>query len=134
MKPRGTIVKFCLPFLMLASCAVAPAQSAPATATLRPIPTATRQPPTETPGPTAVPVPTLGPGFARLGDGPIVTLGAPGAWDYPYTDPGAVAFHNGRFHMIRNGFQGWPAAVDWGYASSADGTTWNKGCLSLIHI
>lgn len=132
MKSRVTIVRFCLPFLMLASCAVAPAQSAPAqsapaTATLRPIPTATRQPPTETPGPTAVPVPTLGPGFARLGDGPIITLGAPGAWDYPYTDPGAVAFHNGRFHMIRNGFQGWPAAVDWGYASSADGATWNKG-------
>ena len=47
-------------------------------------------------------------------------------WDTPYTDPGAVFYHDGQFHMFRNGFRGWPAPVDIGYLTSDDGLTWTE--------
>ncbi len=46
------------------------------------------------------------------------------SWDSQYTDPGAVFYHDGQFHMFRNGFNGWPAPVQIGYATSPDGVTW----------
>ena len=51
---------------------------------------------------------------------------AQGTWDDRYTDPGAVTYYNGKFYMFRNGFQGWPASVQWGYVTSEDGYTWTK--------
>ena len=47
-------------------------------------------------------------------------------WDYQYTDPGAVIYHDGKFHMFRNGFNGWPASVQIGYETSEDGLTWTE--------
>jgi hypothetical protein len=47
-------------------------------------------------------------------------------WDNQYTDPGAVLFHDGKFHMLRNGFIGWPAPVQIAYTVSEDGRTWEK--------
>lgn len=47
-------------------------------------------------------------------------------WDNQYTDPGAVVYHDGLFHMFRNGFIGWPASVQIAYTTSADGITWEK--------
>ncbi|MBA3874427.1 MAG: hypothetical protein H0X30_35305, partial [Anaerolineae bacterium] len=47
-------------------------------------------------------------------------------WDYQYTDPGAVIYHDGKFHMFRNGFNGWPASVQIGYATSDDGLKWTE--------
>jgi hypothetical protein len=47
-------------------------------------------------------------------------------WDDQYTDPGAVVYHDGMFHMFRNGFIGWPARVQIGYTISEDGITWEK--------
>lgn len=41
-----------------------------------------------------------------------------------YTDPGAVTFHDGQFHMFRNGFKGWPARVWIHYMVSDDGVNW----------
>jgi predicted GH43/DUF377 family glycosyl hydrolase len=47
-------------------------------------------------------------------------------WDGVYTDPGAVFYHDGQFHMFRNGFNGWPASVQIGYLTSEDGITWEE--------
>jgi hypothetical protein len=47
-------------------------------------------------------------------------------WDGIYTDPGAVFYHDGQFHMFRNGFNGWPAPVQIGYLTSNDGITWEE--------
>ncbi len=47
-------------------------------------------------------------------------------WDYQYTDPGAVIYHDGKFHMFRNGFNGWPASVQIGYETSDDGLNWTE--------
>lgn len=43
-----------------------------------------------------------------------------------YTDPGAVIFHDGQFHMFRNGFVGWPATVWVHYMVSDDGVEWEQ--------
>jgi predicted GH43/DUF377 family glycosyl hydrolase len=47
-------------------------------------------------------------------------------WDNIFTDPGAVVYHDGLFHMFRNGFQSWPAAVQIGYLTSEDGINWTE--------
>ncbi len=47
-------------------------------------------------------------------------------WDGRYTDPGAVFYHDGLFHMFRNGFRRWPASVQIGYLTSPDGVTWTE--------
>lgn len=47
-------------------------------------------------------------------------------WDDKYTDSGAVFFHDGQFHMFRNGFLAWPAEVQIAYTTSEDGLTWEK--------
>jgi predicted GH43/DUF377 family glycosyl hydrolase len=52
--------------------------------------------------------------------------GEDGEWDGQYTDPGAVIFHDGQFHMFRNGFVGWPAWAGIAYHTSEDGTVWNE--------
>lgn len=43
-----------------------------------------------------------------------------------YTDPGAVLYHEGQFHMFRNGFNGWPATVWIHYMTSEDGINWTQ--------
>ena len=96
----------------------------PSTATTPP-PTATASPvpPTDTPAPT--PTETAVPGFfTHVGE--IVPHGAGSDWDSRYTDPGAVVYANGAFHILRNGFKGWPASVQIGYVTSTDGLTWTE--------
>lgn len=78
--------------------------------------------PTATPEATATPVPF----FLVHGDAPIVSKGQPGAWDDRYTDPGAVIYYDGLFHMFRNGFRAFPAESQVGYVTSVDGYTWTK--------
>ncbi|MFQ5555585.1 MAG: hypothetical protein ACE5GC_09500 [Acidimicrobiia bacterium] len=47
-----------------------------------------------------------------------------GSWDFPFSGPGAVVFHDGRFHMFRNGrAEDEPGAV--GYLVSDDAVTWS---------
>ena len=77
---------------------------------------------TSTPQVTATPVPF----FTVYGDKPIVSKGQPGTWDDRFTDPGAVIYHDGMFHMFRNGFRGFPAESHVGYVTSPDGYTWTK--------
>lgn len=62
--------------------------------------------------------------FAVYGDAAVVPNGPPGAWDNRYTDPGAVAYYDGMFHMLHNGFNGWPAPVGITYSTSEDGLNW----------
>lgn len=50
--------------------------------------------------------------------------GPSGTWDGRYTDPGAVLFHDGVFHMFRNGFAAWPAPVSIAHHISSDGLAW----------
>lgn len=65
--------------------------------------------------------------FAVNIDQPAVTHGEEREdWDNRYTDPGTVIYHDGLFHMFRNGFKGWPASVEIGYLTSEDGLTWTE--------
>jgi sucrose-6-phosphate hydrolase SacC (GH32 family) len=64
--------------------------------------------------------------FTLYSDEPIVSHGESADWDGQYTDPGAVLYHDGLFHMFRNGFRGWPASVQWGYLTSEDGLNWTE--------
>lgn len=64
--------------------------------------------------------------FAVDVDAIAVPHGEVGEWDGQYTDPGTVIFHDGKFHMFRNGFVGWPASVQIGYHTSEDGLTWTE--------
>lgn len=67
------------------------------------------------------------PPFTLVDDQPVVTHSSnSGDWDGRYTDPGAVFYHDGQFHMFRNGFKGWPASVQIGYLTSEDGVTWTE--------
>jgi predicted GH43/DUF377 family glycosyl hydrolase len=64
--------------------------------------------------------------FTLAVDSPVVTHGPAGAFDGQYTDPGAVGYVDGQFHMYPNGFAGWPAKVGIGYAVSSDGLHWSR--------
>ena len=130
-----------------------PAQTQ-AAAAIGPTPTQTRTPvPTETitPGPTATRVPT-GPPTPTIGpvpsDTPAAALSEKGtaavkfrlyepgsksilpanegqAFSGAYSDPGAVVFHDGQFHMFFNNLHGYPPrVVNIGHAVSGDGLSW----------
>lgn len=124
MKP---IKKFA--WLMTVACFVTACTSRTAIQpTLTPVPpTATpveSQTATVTTTTTSVPAPESF--FTLYGNGPIVPNGEDGAWDDRFTDPGAVIYHNGMFHMFRNGFRGFPAESQVGYVTSPDGFTWTQ--------
>ncbi|MFZ0549025.1 MAG: hypothetical protein WAM60_26500 [Candidatus Promineifilaceae bacterium] len=97
-----------------------------------PEPTETAEPPTATPEPTETAEPEMtGPTllvgqdlFSVFGDKAVVPRGPAGSWYETYTDPGAVVYHDGMFHMFHNGFNGWPAPVGIAYSRSVDGEHW----------
>ena len=112
-----------LSFLFALSACAAPATSAPtALPVITKVPATTPSAITDPPQTTATPVPF----FTVYSDQPIVPRGQSGTWDDRYTDPGAVIFQNGMFHMFRNGFRGFPAESQVGYVTSTDGYTWTK--------
>ncbi len=124
-----------LVLLCLTACAPRATATAVSTAVISPptaVPsTATHAPPTLAPTATPEPSPTTEPTataapafFEHLGE--IVPHGPSGAWDGKYTDPGAVVYADGAFHLFRNGFKNWPAAVSIGYVTSTDGLTWTE--------
>jgi len=57
---------------------------------------------------------------------PVVRHGGNNEWDARHTAPGAVVFHNGQFHMFRNGYRGWPQPSQVGYLTSEDGVRWTE--------
>ncbi|WP_420642809.1 hypothetical protein [Candidatus Leptofilum sp.] len=97
------------------------------TNTAVPLPTDTPEPTaTATPAPTATAVPvidrfSLDDRFTIYGEEPAVPRG-----NKQFTDPGAVVFHEGQFHMFHNTFTGWPASVDIAYSTSSDGISWTR--------
>lgn len=97
-----------------------------ATAVSLPTATATQIPPTATA--TTPPTPSVDENgrFTVYANEPVVPHGPAGAWDGQFTDPGAVVYHDGQFHMFHNGFVGWPATVAIAYSTSADGYTWSR--------
>ena len=107
--------------LVLLSACAAPVTPVP-TSIPTEIPITPTSQATSTPQVTATPVPF----FTVYGDAPIVSKGQPGTWDDRFTDPGAVIYHDGMFHMFRNGFRGFPATSQVGYVTSPDGFTWTK--------
>jgi len=116
---NGSLI-VCL-LLILSACA-APAATAVPTAIATEIPITPTAILTSTPQITATPIPF----FTVYGGKPIVSKGQSGTWDDRYTDPGAVIYYDGMFHMFRNGFRGFPAESHVGYVTSPDGYTWTK--------
>ena len=118
------LLKTLLLLSVFSACA-APGTLSP---TSLPTPTPTGIPATPTlaatlaPPVTATPVPF----FTVYGDKPIVPKGQPGTWDDRYTDPGAVVYYGGEFHMFRNGFRSFPGESQVGYVTSPDGYLWTK--------
>ncbi len=84
-------------------------------------PTATVQQPLITLTPTPTSAPSL---FAITGDGPVIRHGRGSEWDARFTDPGAVIYHDGMFHMFRNGSLDSPGKVAVTHMTSPDGLTW----------
>lgn len=120
---QRTFLLSCL-LIALSGCA-APATTIPTpqpTPTLTDIPSTPTLSASPTPQVTATPVPY----FTVYGDKPIVPKGSSGAWDDRFTDPGAVIYHDGMFHMFRNGFRSFPGESQVGYVTSPDGYTWTK--------
>lgn len=58
----------------------------------------------------------------------VIPNGPPEAWDWQYTDPGAVLVdEEGVIHVLQNGFVNWPAPVGVGYWRSEDGgDSWSE--------
>ena len=128
--------------LMLVACQSADPQPTPALTAVpntpkptvtQPIATATTvativpiQAPTETTEPTAVPPsPTPGPLFNQVSPDPIIRAGEGGSLFQVLHNTGAVIFHDGQFHMFRNGYPALPGNAVIGYATSPDGINWN---------
>jgi len=62
----------------------------------------------------------------KLRSEPVFKTGPKSAWDHGEVDPGAVIFHDGKFHMLYNAMKQWPMAFSVGYATSEDGITWKR--------
>jgi len=64
--------------------------------------------------------------FKLYTDKPVVPMGEPPAWDSGLMDPGAVIFHDNKFHMFYDAVASYPARIEVGYAVSNDGITWTR--------
>lgn len=106
-----------------------PTATAEPTDTATPAPTDTPPPPTEEPTPEPTATATAEPkpeGLFTFLENPVVRRGISGGWDSKYINPGAVLFHDGQFHMFRNGFRAWPGVISIGYMTSNDGRSWRS--------
>lgn len=81
---------------------------------------------TVTPLPSSTATPEKIQVFNLISPEPIVPHGESSDWDSRYTDPGAVIYYDGVFHMFRNGFRAFPAKSQVGYVTSTDGVTWEE--------
>jgi predicted GH43/DUF377 family glycosyl hydrolase len=85
--------------------------------------------PTPTPIPTPTPRPIVfaDPNFIFQGEDPaipIVSHDPSSEIKNLYINPGAVTFHEDKFHMFFNSFTAWPGLVKVGYMTSDDGYHW----------
>lgn len=87
-----------------------------------PMPTATT-----VPSPTPQPIVFANPDFVFQGEDPslpIVTHNPSSEIRNLYINPGAVMFHEDKFHMFFNSFTSWPGLIKVGYMTSSDGYHW----------
>lgn len=56
----------------------------------------------------------------------VVEHGERDTWDRRFTGPGAVVYHDGLFHLFRNGYVDWPQPSQVGYLTSPDGLNWTE--------
>jgi predicted GH43/DUF377 family glycosyl hydrolase len=85
--------------------------------------------PTPAPSPTSTPRPIVFsmPKFVFQGQDssvPVLTHNPSVPMKNLFINPGAVLFHEGKFHMFFNSFTTWPGVVKVGYATSTDGDQW----------
>lgn len=82
---------------------------------------------TPVPTPTSRPILFEVPNFIFQGDDPSVPIVArdpsPEIKNL-YINPGAILFHDGKFHMFFNSFTSWPGIIKVGYMASNDGYHW----------
>ena len=62
--------------------------------------------------------------FSIVQDEPIILAGDGGEWSNRLHNSGAVIFHDGLFHMFRNGYPTLPGNSVIGYATSPDAVNW----------
>ena len=137
---RTALTLFVVLILLAAACTPAtietelPSQQAasPPARTDTPAPTPTLAP---TPAPTLVPMERALPteamgdtsaGFQFFPGNPVLASGGDAFWARKFIDPGAIVFHEGKFHMFYNGIESWPNPVGVGYATSEDGYHWER--------
>lgn len=70
--------------------------------------------------------------FSMVTDDPVVNRELNTILDNRYSNPGAMIYHDGQFHMFRNGFRGWPSRVTVTYLVSDDGITWEMGSEETV--
>jgi predicted GH43/DUF377 family glycosyl hydrolase len=63
--------------------------------------------------------------FKQASPDPIIHPGDGGSQFQALQNPGAVIFHEGKFHMFRNGYPALPSRAVIGYSTSPDGIHWN---------
>lgn len=56
----------------------------------------------------------------------VIGYGEQGNWDGRHTASGAVIYHEGQFHMFRNGYRYWMGASKVAYHVSDDGVNWEQ--------
>lgn len=61
-----------------------------------------------------------------LNSDPIIGHSAMTEWDGRFTAAGAVTYHDGQFHMFRNGYRAWLAPSKVAYHVSDDGINWTQ--------
>lgn len=134
---RSIVYGLILLTLLASGCssAAAPATRTPLAPTQTPRPVATDTPaPTVPPAtltpthvPNAIPTDQLDASLFRFYEAnPVLQQSNNPRWDNLYVDPGAVLYHEGQFHMFYNGINGFPAPVRVGYATSQDGSQWQR--------
>lgn len=124
--------------LIVGGCANSTEEPAETTATVSPTTTVstatTLDPPTTTADTTTTTTaaefePRFGTGDLFEFDSPSLAIpnGPDLAWDWRYTDPGAVHVDgDGVIHVFQNGFAAWPAPVGVGYWRSEDGQSFEE--------
>ena len=64
---------------------------------------------------------------------PVIERGDWNEWDGRFTSVGTVFYHDGQFHLFRNGYPNWPRPSGIAYHISDDGITWTEvGDLPVI--
>lgn len=65
-------------------------------------------------------------------DNAVIQHGEAGEWDGRHIVPAAIVYHDGLYHMFRNGYPTWPAPSSVAYATSEDGITWTDVQEELV--